>query len=855
MTSVAKRSPLTLFISSNMHTTEMLSLRARAVKIASRIRPWRPWAFEFEPASTEQVQEGYLRHVRDCDAFLWFVTRHTRPNVREELDIALGWNRPVIAFVVSKSLDGSTRALLTRVRRVARTVSLNNPRALDRPLRQALHAELQRRVEAGAMHPPNAFVGRRRELLDLQKLVMPGALVTLHGTGGVGKSRLAAAAFDQWRRRGIAVHWCDLSAAATADDVRAALGTMLGIAQGADASTFDSLASEHMRVLRGVVVLDNAEQVRPSVIDFIRRFREASPSVAVLVTSRELLGADGERPLPVSPFRRPPTTVTTVLRRSEAVRLFIVRAREFGGPTVWRTDDIRRIATLCEQLDGLPYTIELLARQVGNDRRALVGAASSLAELVRQRTAIPNARFDSMEAAFHWSLDALQQSEQDVLLAAAVVRGPIDSDFISRMLSTDVDVRGTLNRLADGPLLLRTGTCFGILNVTRGLCLAIAEERGVSATLRNAHARACGEIATAAVNGNWDDRVAVLVRRYADIDAALDWLVQSRDAASAYGLAGSAYYAYRFTSSFTTGRERLQCVLQLPSPSANAQLPVLQGLTTLARCQSDPVAALRYASMAQQLLGVDAPAAVASPTLIELANTYTDLGDFERAARTYARLRRLWLDARDEIHAATALVSLANARRQQGRIDLALRHIRRAVATLDARRPSRLWTVAVVNYGLVLLYASRPLEALAQFRIAARVHEERDEHLDLAIARLDIALASMDLLYRTRAAAEIRRAGRVFMELGVLQGVAYVLEAAAILASSLERPPAAVTLLAAASRLRKRLHSPRSRAEQAFLLKRIHTKALSAAKHREAVSEGNEMTLRESLRLASAIRP
>jgi predicted ATPase len=276
--------------------------------------------------------------------------------------------------------------------------------------------------------PASSFIGREREIGKVVSLLRDRArLVTLTGTSGSGKTRLAIqAAAELVGDYPAGVFWVGL---ATLRDPALVLET---VAQTLGAK--EELAL-HVGERRMLLLLDNLEQVMDVVPD-LARLLEACPNLALLCTSREALRLSGELEYPVLP-----------LQEEEAIELFMRRSQTEADATT---------TEICRRLDHLPLAIELAAARVKAlpsveilkrlERRLplLTGGARDLPE--RQRT---------LRAAIEWSHDLLDEREQQLFRRLAVFAGGCTLDAAERVADAELDtvqslVEKSLVRYSDG---------------------------------------------------------------------------------------------------------------------------------------------------------------------------------------------------------------------------------------------------------------------------------------------------------------------------------------------------------------------------------------------------------------------
>ena len=324
-----------------------------------------------------------------------------------------------------------------------------------------LHAELSDELAAlGAVDglhslpvDASSFVGRGHELGELTSLLAGTRLLTLAGTGGVGKTRLALelarGAASSYEAGAVLVELAAVddpglvvNAVATALDVRALPDQML-----VDA-VVDFLAPRAL-----LVVLDNCEHVLATSAALADTLLRAAPRLAIVATSREPLRIPGEVVFRVpslaipDPDRQLPTDD---LLRYEAVRLFVERATAAEPGFALDDENALDVARICVRLDGLPLALELAAGRVGTLGPASVAARlDDRFRLFRAGSHAAPTRQQTLEATLQWSHDLLEWDERLLLRRLAVFAGSFELSAVEAVCMGDgLDVRDCADVLA-----------------------------------------------------------------------------------------------------------------------------------------------------------------------------------------------------------------------------------------------------------------------------------------------------------------------------------------------------------------------------------------------------------------------
>ena len=261
-----------------------------------------------------------------------------------------------------------------------------------------------------------SFVGREREVVEVEQLLSTTRLLTLTGTGGSGKTRLALEiAKDLVEAYPDGVWLVELAPLAEGALVPQAVAAALSVSEQPDRSLTDTLV-DTLRTKQMFLVLDNCEHLVEATAHLTEALLGACPGLRILTTSRELLGGQNETTWSVPPLSGPEPRYRHAVEEIEgyeAVRLFVERARSRHPAFVLTSENAQAVAEVCQRLEGMPLAIELATARVGmltvaeiserlRDSLKLLTGSSRTATR-RQRT---------LRGALDWSHELLTESER-----------------------------------------------------------------------------------------------------------------------------------------------------------------------------------------------------------------------------------------------------------------------------------------------------------------------------------------------------------------------------------------------------------------------------------------------------------
>jgi predicted ATPase/class 3 adenylate cyclase/DNA-binding CsgD family transcriptional regulator len=353
----------------------------------------------------------------------------------------------------------------------------------------------------------SSFVGRVDDIATVASLLADNRLVTITGTGGSGKTRLAlqvAAEFvGRWRD---GTWWVELAELSDPDAVAAAIAASVGVKGELGAGAADALAgivaSREM-----LVVLDNCEHLVAGVARVVDRLMRRCAGLRVLTTSREPLDVTSEVTWRIPPLALPdPHQAMPIpaLAQVDSVRLFLDRAQH-QRPNFHLNDDVAPIvAGICDRLDGIPLAIELAAARVRSltVSQILAGLDDAFRLLAsNSRTALP--RQATLEASISWSHELLHADEQILLRRLSVFSGGCTLDDGEAVVADDdltaPQVLDLIDRLVAQSLVTlddRGATArYRLLETVRQYAARRLADAGETEALRTQHANHYAQLA------------------------------------------------------------------------------------------------------------------------------------------------------------------------------------------------------------------------------------------------------------------------------------------------------------------------------------------------------------------------
>ena len=428
--------------------------------------------------------------------------------------------------------------------------------------------------------PRTSFVGREREIAEIDDLLTRTRLLTLTGPGGTGKTRLALrVAAGQLDRFEDGVYVVDLSATTDPRLVLSAIAASLGVHEDPSTDVLDTLA-RHLRDRTLLLVLDNVEQVVEAA-PAVGKLVDAASGLTVLATSRMPLHLAGEHDYLVGPLPLPdPATLShEALTTCESVALFVERAATVRHGFVLDDRNATAVAGIVARLDGLPLAIELAASRVN------LLSPQGLLERLEQRLSLLEAdsrdlpeRQQTLRAAIGWSHDLLDDEQRRVFARISVFAGGFSLEAAEAVCSQGLNL-GLLDGLAalvDNSLLTRMETMdgrvrFRSLETIREFGRERLDDYPEGDEVRRRHAWYVVAMAEAAepelltAHSTWLERLG---EEHDNIRAALRWSIDSGEPEAGLRIAGALWRFWQVRSHLAEGRRWVEELLVVPAAQA-----------------------------------------------------------------------------------------------------------------------------------------------------------------------------------------------------------------------------------------------------------------------------------------------
>jgi len=623
--------------------------------------------------------------------------------------------------------------------------------------------------------PRTSFVGRGRELIEIKRTFAMTRLLTLTGTGGSGKTRLAlSVATDLASAYPDGAWLVELAGLSEPELVPQAMAGILNVREQPGRTLVESVA-DSLREQSALLILDNCEHLVDAAARLVDFLLGSCSHLKVLATSREPLGVEGEVLYSVPPLSVPVGIPSDpgVIGGHDSVRLFLERARMRLSDFSLTRENAAAVAEVCRKLEGIPLAIELAAARMG------VLAANQVAEKLEDslgllstgpRTASPRQR--TMRAAIGWSHGLLSEGEKQLFARLSTFSGGFTLEAVEAVgpggAVEEGEVLDILSALVDKSLVVAETTAearvrYRMLESIRQYAQERLEEGGEAEAIRHKHAAFYLKLAERAepqLKG--PGQVEWLKRLEEDSDnlrTAMAWLLEKGDYEVAVRMAHALWIFWMIHGHQGEGRRWIEEAL------AKGKM-----LTTHAQAKA----------------------------LSVQFSTYYGLGNPERMERIAEEAAALFRQVGDKLGLAYVLACLATVKMQLGDADRAIALFEEALDL--GREVGDMWGVSggLGHLGSIYLGRGDYEQARHYFEEGLALSRQIGNKLAASTAFYGLALAAQGQGDHERAAGLYTEGLKSSVAAGDKANLAYCLDGLAQVASAQQQTERAALLFGAA---------------------------------------------------------
>jgi non-specific serine/threonine protein kinase len=681
--------------------------------------------------------------------------------------------------------------------------------------------------------PLSDLIGREQEIEEVAGWLSRCRLVTLTGTGGVGKTRLAIAAAE----KGMAqfpdgVWFVDLAPLSDPALLPKTILRMLDIREE-PSRTLEETLERALSCRTLLLILDNGEHLLEASASLTHRLLSACPDLRVLATSREALGLTGEHLYRVPSLALPPMGEANVEKAASslleyaAVRLFVERARQASPSFQLNRANATVVKQICHHLDGIPLAIEMAAARVRALSVAQIAARleDRFALLTRgSRTALPRQR--TLQATIDWSYDLLSEEERLLLGRLSVFAGSWSLDAAEAVCAgrgiAQGDVLEVLTHLVEKSLVVFEepveGTArYRLLESIRQYGMERLAESGEREALHNRHRDFFLQLAEeghhnqrSASQGRW---LSALEEEHDNIRAALTSCLKDPEGGEkGLRFGASLEWFWNIRGHLSEGRERLKALLSHPGAQSHttARADTLLGAGAMAWLQADYATAR---TLYEECLGIrqelgDRQGMAYS--LNNLANIAHYQADYASARSLHEESLAIRRELGDRHGIAHSLGNLASVVEVQGDYASGRALLRESLGILRELGDRHGIAHALGNLGMAVARDGDHALARSLYEESLVMHRELGNRAGIAGILKNTGNAAYCQGDYASARSLYNESLGILRELGDRYGIANLFELYASLALKEGRGERAVRLWGAASALREAIGAPLS---------------------------------------------
>ena len=589
--------------------------------------------------------------------------------------------------------DCGDRAAVTEVYRELQQIFHKELNALPSPETDSLYKQLLSRNEQQVSSllisapvdnrrhipvPLTDLIGRDREIEEVLELMKERRLVTLVGSGGIGKTRLSIAIADSAISRfDDGVWFIDLAPLTDANFLPQTAARALAIPEDRSRPMIDALV-ETLQATKMLLVLDNCEHLIAVCASFTHRILTSCPGVSIVATSREPLHVLGEQTFRVPSLAVPAAQEETdpaQLLEYEAIRLFMDRASRVDKTFRLSRRNANDVAEICRHLDGIALAIEMAAARLRS--MSVVEIKNRLADRFKlltggNRAALP--RQHTLRAAVDWSYDQLSDPERILLRRLSVFSGGWTSQAAERICGQE-DTLDLLSSLADKSLVVfeaqEDSTRYSMLETIKqygAYRLVEAEEKiNAGAKHRDYFLSIAEEAEKELRSARQAEMKAMLEEEIENLRTAIAFSLQRPDQDQKGLRIGKALWIFWADQGYVReGIETLEKLLERYKEETETRVDALNGIGVLYFLRSDyPSSRVHHEAAMELSRKLEYKKGLAN-AFNGLGNSATDLADYENAKKYYSEALAIQREISNTPGMIASISNLGRVANQQG---------------------------------------------------------------------------------------------------------------------------------------------------------------------------------------------
>jgi len=531
----------------------------------------------------------------------------------------------------------------------------------------------------------SSFIGREEEMKQIKELLRQSRLLTIVGSGGAGKTRLAmqtgADMIDDFAN---GVFITELAAVSDPELILQTLMNSVGIKEEPEISPRE-IVTGYLKNLEILIIFDNCEHLVSECAEIAEFLLRRCPGLKIITTSRESLNCPGEYTYRAPSLSLPDKSEYNSpekLAQCEAVRLFTERALSINPDFRISSDNAKALAEICSRLDGIPLAIELAAARIKiltvnkinerlDDRFKLLSGG--------KRTALP--RQQTLKALIDWSYDLLTEKEKILWSRLSVFTGGWTLESAEEIF-TDSNITGEeiidlLSQLADKSIIIYNTekNRYMMLETLKQYGSEKLKDSGEEKIYRSKHLKYFNEFSKEAelkLNGSevhlWLDK---LESEHGNLQSAISWAAGEGDKEEGAQLSGQLVIFWEIHGHNTVGIILLESILESircneQNVSKESVAKVLKSVGILARNLGNFEKSKASLNESLEIYRRTEDKHGITGSLINLGIVESDQGNYEQAQKIYEESLALGREINDKSSIADSLINMGTAAYYQG---------------------------------------------------------------------------------------------------------------------------------------------------------------------------------------------